>query len=102
SNLISTPSERPIQLRCMVLTCSGHSSNVSKSFNSSSAYSVILINHCGISLRSTGVSQRQQQPSITCSLAKTVKSCGHQLTAEVFLYTKPFSYSLVKNHCSQR
>ena len=38
-----------------------------------------------ISLRSTLVSQRQQQPSITCSLASTVRSCGHQFTAEVFL-----------------
>ncbi|CSA89409.1 Uncharacterised protein [Vibrio cholerae] len=63
---------------------------------------MILINHCGISFCSTGVSQRQQQPSSTCSLARTVWSFGHQLTDEVFLYTKPFANSLVKNSCSQR
>ena len=39
----------------------------------------------GISFCSTGVSQRQQQLSTTCSLANTVMSFGHQLTEEVFL-----------------
>ena len=34
-------------------------------------------------------SQRQQRPSTTCSLARTVLSCGHQFTVDTFLYTSP-------------
>ena len=34
--------------------------------------------------------------------AAGVWSFGHQFTAEVFLYTRPFLYSSVKNFCSQR
>ena len=41
----SAPSERPIQLRCMVLTRSGHSRS-SRAARSSSAYAVMRKNHC--------------------------------------------------------
>ncbi len=45
----STPSLRPIQLRCIVTTRSGHPERLSQSFKSSSAYAVILKNHCSSS-----------------------------------------------------
>ena len=43
---ISIPSERPIQLACIRRTFSGQLTSVSRSPSSSSAYSVILKNHC--------------------------------------------------------
>ena len=49
---ISAPTERPIQFFCMVLIFSGHS-RLSISSRSSSAYSVILKNHCFIFFFST-------------------------------------------------
>src|SRR4029453_6454072 len=76
----SAPSERPIQLRCMVITFSGHDSSRAKSSSSCWAYSVILKNHCSSWRSSTSVPQRSQCPSITCSLASTVWSLGHQCT----------------------
>ena len=49
------------------------------------------MNHCGISLRSTLVSQRQRQPSITCSFASTVWSFRAPVDLpDVFLYTGLF------------
>ena len=42
----SAPSERPIQLRCIVTTWSGQRSRRSKSASRRSAYSVIRKNHC--------------------------------------------------------
>ena len=42
---------------------------------------VVRRNHCSSSRCSTSVSScRQQQPSITCSLASTVSHSGHQFT----------------------
>ncbi len=76
----SAPSERPIQLRCMVTTCSGQDSSRSKSASSRSAYSVIAKNHCSRLRASTSEPQRSQRPSITCSLASTVWSTGHHCT----------------------
>ena len=58
-------------------------------------------NHWSISRRSTGLSQRQQQPSTTCSLASTVWSVSHQLTS-AFSGRPGLSNRRVKNHCSQR
>ena len=37
ANWISTPSDLPIQLRCMVLTCSGQPGSLSRQFSNSSA-----------------------------------------------------------------
>src|ERR1022692_3228129 len=89
----SVPSLRPIQLRCMVRTFSGHPCKVSKPCNSSSAYFVVRRNHCSNSRCSTGVfSCRQQQPlGSTCSLASTVAHSGHQLTLLFLRYTRPCS-----------
>ena len=79
SNSISTPSERPIQFVWLVLTPSGHS--MSDMLRSSSAYFVMAKYHCGMERFTTVVSQRSHLPSLTCSLASVVWSCGHQLTA---------------------
>ncbi len=77
----SRPSERPIQLRCMMRTFSGQPSSLSRPSSSSCAYAVIRKNHCTRSRCSTIVSScRQQRPSITCSLASTVAHSGHQFT----------------------
>ena len=78
---ISAPSLRPIQLRWIVFVRSGHSPPSGSSYSSSSsAYAVILKNHCVMFRSSTGVPQRSQRPSITYSFATTVWSFGHQLT----------------------
>ena len=79
-NVTRAPSERPIQLRCIVSTRSGHDSSVSISSSSASAYSVILKNHWVRLRDSTSAPQRSQRPSITCSFASTVWSFGHHLT----------------------
>ncbi len=78
-NSTSAPSERPIQLRWIVLVRSGQSI-VAWSSISASAYAVIRKNHCSRLRASTCVPQSSQRPSITCSLASTVWSFGHQLT----------------------
>ena len=54
------------------------------SSSSWSAYSVMRKNHCSRSRSSTRVPQRPQRPSTTCSLASTVASFGHQLTARSY------------------
>ncbi len=78
---ISAPSLRPIQLRWIVIVRSGHEPPSGRSkLSSSSAYSVILKNHCSRLRSSTRVPQRSQWPSITYSLATTVWSNGHQFT----------------------
>src|ERR1700681_4013946 len=87
ANRTFAPVDFPIQLRCMVMTRSGHppSSNF-KSSSSCSAYAVVFKNHCSISRVSTSVySCRQQYPFTTCSLASTVQHLGHQFTRLFFL-----------------
>ena len=76
----SAPSERPIQFSCIVTTWRGQSI-VFASSSSRSAYSVMRKNHCSSWRTSTSWPQRSQRPSITCSLASTVASLGHHLTA---------------------
>src|SRR4029453_9338957 len=92
------PSERPTQLRCMVRTFSGQAPSSFMSSTSSSAYWVILQNHCSSSRISTIESQRQQRPSMTCSLASTVLQLGHQLTLERLRYARPRSSIFRKIH----
>ena len=94
----STPSLRPIQLRCMAITLSGQPVRESQSFNSSSAYAVILRNHCLRSFCVTLLSHLQHKSFTTCSLARTVSQDGHQLTKDAFLYASPLSNILRKNH----
>src|ERR1700692_1618554 len=87
ANFTFAPVDFPIQLRCIVMTRSGHppSSNF-KSSSNCSAYVVVFKNHCSISRVSTSVSScRQQYPFTTCSLASTVQHLGHQLTRLFFL-----------------
>src|SRR5439155_25453057 len=43
-NATSIPSERPIQFRCIVVTCWGHS--IFEKSSSCSAYAVVFRNHC--------------------------------------------------------
>ena len=75
------PSDRPIQLRCALMTRSGQvGARSSRSSSSSWAYSVILKYHWVSSRLVTSLPQRSHRPSITCSLASTVWSNGHQLT----------------------
>ena len=50
------------------------------SSSSRSAYSVILKYHWVSTRRMTSVPQRSHFPAMTCSLASTVWSSGHQLT----------------------
>src|SRR5215813_1137868 len=83
-NAISAPSERPSQFRCAVRVVSDQSI-VSRFLSSRSAYSVIRKNHCSRKRCSTTAPQRSQRPFSTCSLASTVLSLGHQLTAARFL-----------------
>ena len=80
-NRISAPSERPIQFRCISSTRSGQlPSSGAMSDSSRSAYSVILKYHWVSSRRITSEPHRSHLPAITCSLASTVWSTGHQLT----------------------
>ena len=74
------PVERPIQLRCMILTFSGHSTR-SRSSASRSAYAVIRIIHWRRLRRNTGKLPRSERPSlVTSSFDSTVPKPGHQLT----------------------
>src|SRR6185312_13001022 len=99
-NSSSAPSDRPSQLRWAVVVESDQSifDLSSRSASSRSAYSVIRKNHCSSVRCSTTVSHRSQRPLITCSLASTVLSCGHQLTAAAFLYAFPALRSWRKIH----
>ncbi len=81
ANWTSAPSLRPIQLRCIGSTRSGHlPSSGAMSASSRSAYSVILKYHWVSVRRMTSAPQRSHRPPTTCSLASTVWSTGHQLT----------------------
>ena len=81
ANWTSAPVDRPIQFRCMVSTRSGQlPSSAASSASSRSAYSVILKYHWVSTRRTTSVPQRSHRPLMTCSLASTVWSLGHQLT----------------------
>ena len=95
------PSDRPIQFRCIVRTLSGQWVSVSSAASNSSAYAVILRNHCSRSRVTTVVPQRQQAPSTTCSLASTVRSTGHQFTVERRRYASPRSYMRMNSHWFQ-
>jgi len=88
------PCWRPIQLRCIWRTESGHPANPSIASNSSSAYSVISRNHWSRSRVSTGVSHRQHSSSSpsTCSSARTVSQEGHQFTSASRRSTSPASW----------
>ncbi|CPW09794.1 Uncharacterised protein [Mycobacteroides abscessus] len=89
-NNTDAPCERPIQLRCMVLTLSGQSSTSRSSINLSE-YAVIRIIHCRRRLRNTGKLPRSLRPSaVTSSLASTVPNPGHQLTTESDWYTRRY------------
>ena len=86
-NNTDAPVDRPIQLRCMVLTFSGQSST-SRSSSSRSEYAVMRIIHCRNRFRNTGKLPRSLRPSeVTSSLASTVPSPGHQFTIESARYT---------------
>src|SRR2546428_451029 len=80
----STPSLRPIQFRCIVSTRSGQPGRRSHQASSSSAYAVILKNQPSISRGVTSELHRQQRPSSTCSLARTVWQDGYHLTVGRF------------------
>ena len=88
SNPIPTPSLRPIQLVCIVLIFSGHSSFEWSS--SSSAYFVMRKNHWLRSRCVTAAPHLSQWPSsTTCSLARTVLHEGHQLAGAWSRYARP-------------
>ena len=81
TNLTSAPSLRPIQLRCISRIGSGQlPSSPAMSASSRSAYSVILKYHWVSRRRTTSAPHRSHRPAMTCSLASTVWSTGHQLT----------------------
>ena len=90
--MISAPSLRPIQLRWIVFVRSGHSPPGGSSYSrSSSAYAVVLKNHCVMFRSSMRAPQRSQCPSTTYSFAITVWSFGHQLTGAARRYASPRS-----------
>ena len=77
---IRAPLDRPIQLRCMILTFSGQSTR-SRSSASRSAYAVMRIIHWRRLRRNTGKLPRSERPSlVTSSLDRTVPRPGLQLT----------------------
>jgi hypothetical protein len=59
-------------------------------------------NHCSRSFSTTSVPQRQQAPSMTCSLASTVWQLGHQFTVERRRYASPRSNMRMNSHWFQR
>ena len=67
---------------------SGHST-FSRSSSSSSAYAVVLKNHCSRFFDTTSAPQYSQRPSCTCSFASTTWSTGHHLTGEPLRYAEP-------------
>ena len=77
---ITAPSDRPIQFACMARTDSGQRSRPASESSRSSAKSEMRNIHCGRLRRSTSAPDRQPLPSITCSLASTVRSTGSQFT----------------------
>ena len=97
-NATVAPSDRPIQLRCMSLIDSSHSSP-SRSPNRRSPYCVIFNIHCLSGIRTTGCPPRSLSPSITSSFASTVPNAGHQFTGTSALYASPRFNSCRKIHC---
>ncbi|CAB4886622.1 unannotated protein [freshwater metagenome] len=80
SNVTRAPDERPIQLRCIVLIESDHSSRLRSSMRRS-AYAVMRIIHCLMLRLNTGKLPRSLRPSaVTSSFASTVPRPGHQFT----------------------
>ena len=91
ANSTAAPVDRPIQLRCMVLTFSGQSSSP-RSSSRRSEYAVMRIIHCRSRFRNTGKFPRSLRPSeVTSSLASTVPSPGHQFTSDSARYTKRYA-----------
>ena len=87
---IWAPLERPIQFLCIALTFSGNEIFSSSSSNSSE-YSVILTNHCAMSLWTTSNPHLQHLLFLTCSLARTVSQSMHQFTGADFRSIRPIS-----------
>src|SRR3989338_6560464 len=100
-NVIKVPWLLPIQFSCMMRTRFGQCSSLLRSWSNSSAYSVILKNHCSSICCSTSCSHLHHLPSMTCSLARTVPQLLHQFTKAFFLYANPFSKNLRKIHWFQ-
>ena len=78
--ITSAPSERPIQFSCIVTTCRGQSivvHVVEQAVGVLGDAEEPLLELADLDQ----VPQRSQRPSITCSLASTVWSLGHHLTA---------------------
>ena len=82
---METPIDFPIQFLC-VSFIEGDQSILSKSFNSLSAYALILIFHCNINLFSILKPPLSDTPFTISSLANTVPNSGHQLTSELAKY----------------
>src|SRR5262249_27561134 len=97
-NFTSAPSDRPIQLVCIVLTFSGHS-NVWSPVSNRSAYFVMRSIHWFISFFVTSVPQRSQRPFTTSSLEMPVLQLGHQLIGMNVLYASPCLNICTKIHC---
>ena len=79
SNIISVPSERPIQLRCISFRESDQSSLSSES-RSLAAYAETRNCHWVIFFCSTGKPPLTLSPSFTSSFASTVPRPSHQFT----------------------
>ena len=77
----SAPSERPIHSRCICLRLLRPVQVVQVLQQAIGVGSVIFSSHCRIGLRTTGWLPRSLLPSMTSSLARTVPSSSHQLTA---------------------
>ena len=88
ANRMVAPSDRPIQLRWIVLMASDQSSS-SRSSSNRSAYAVMRIIHCFKGRRKTGWLPRSLRPSlVTSSLASTVPRAGHQFTGTSARYAR--------------
>jgi hypothetical protein len=89
-------------LRWIVIDRSGQWPPGGSSYSrSSSAYAVVLKNHCVMFRSSIGVPQRSQRPSTTYASAITVWSLGHQLTGASLRYARPRSKNFRNSHCVQ-
>ena len=86
----SAPSLRPIQLTCARIVSSGQSRSLSPSINSS-AYSVILKNHCVSSRLVISLWPRQSVPSALTSSFASAPQTGHHHCNPVARYAKPRS-----------
>ena len=102
ANATSAPTLLPIQLRCIVVTRSGHSVRPSSPSSRSWANAVILKAHSGMTFSTTSDSHRSQWSSTTCSFAMTVLQPVHQFALPSRRYTIPRSSMRRKNHWFQR